>query len=499
MDDVVTKKRKSACLDADNTAGLDFLKQYAPGNACLGILYKDGSFENIRNLNLAAFRARCPLFALAFERTANGMKYHIEGCTQAQVTSFLRYIYTGNYIEQEDAQFERCSSLLLHAQMSKMAADYDQGELRSEAYVNIVEECEFSCSLPIAPIDLCDTIRYIYKYLASDQRLIETIVHYCVECFLYHKLGEDATFKQVAYDLREFLRDLSRINIARNFQDEAAMDIIRLPTKTNENRKALDDYLISLWGDDDDGEPQGQPPPIYRPFKLPARPRTRHNMFDSGPKRESDCVVESSDDEGYTVIRRSKRRKPSAELSYDACSEAEIAAGGGHNASDNDASAMKGSFSTATLKNLISELEHDKLREGSRLSGEQRTWTDMGKPVSLCMRSKPVPESKPVLQQQEVTAPGPSDLPQLGPSMRGSFSTANWIRVKAPDTPTSTSTQVPQPITPPNCPSSRQSKQDMRTWKATEILGRPPTHFPDSDNPLSDSEWFMVHAAEESP
>jgi len=104
-------------------------------------------------------------------------------------------------------------------------------ELSSQAYVNILRQCEFGCSSADKPIDLCAAIRFSYDHLGASPQVTDSIVHYCVSCFLSHQLGEDAEFKQLAYDLRPFHQDLAKVCRGRGFDDESAMAIIRMPYK----------------------------------------------------------------------------------------------------------------------------------------------------------------------------------------------------------------------------------------------------------------------------
>jgi hypothetical protein len=142
----------------------------------------------------------------------------IEASSKAAVTSFLRYLYTGSYLTSEE-QDSACS-LLRHAEVYKLARDYNVPELQTQAYLRFLMDIEYSCSFPNPPLELCEAIRFIYNHLAGEQQLIDNLVNYTVSSFHYHGLGKDDDFRQVAYDIPEFHTALGQTSLSRDFLDE---------------------------------------------------------------------------------------------------------------------------------------------------------------------------------------------------------------------------------------------------------------------------------------
>lgn len=197
-------------------ANLDFLQNFPPGNATLMIITPDGTSSTIYNLDTDIIGQRCPLLELSFETDINNVpKANIEANSQEIVVRFLRFLYQGSYLD-----YDELCSMLLHAELCRLADRYEVPELQVSAHGNIIRETELSCSQPTPPIDLCPSIRFIYEHLSNHKQLIDTILNYCVFCFLYHGLGANKEFRQVAFELQPFHQDLCRTNFKRGFEDE---------------------------------------------------------------------------------------------------------------------------------------------------------------------------------------------------------------------------------------------------------------------------------------
>lgn len=195
-------------------ADLDFLEAFPRGNATITVILPDSTVSRINHVSPTTISEKCPLLYYAFDSSAYGeQQASIEASSVAIVTSFLRYLYTGNYLTC-DEESGPCS-LLKHVQIYKMARDFDIPELEVAAHVNFLRETETSCSIPTQPADLCDAIRFIYNHLASQQPLLDTLLNYCVSSFSYHGLGADANFRQVAFEVPEFHRALCQTRYVR--------------------------------------------------------------------------------------------------------------------------------------------------------------------------------------------------------------------------------------------------------------------------------------------
>lgn len=199
---------------------LDFLEMSESGDATLVVNVADGTVTTIDNVDLDIISQRCPLLAYSFERRDSGNpKSWIDASSRTLVICFLRFLYVGDYSVLNGGTHEP-SSLLLHAQLCQLAHTYEVPELQTMAHANMIRDTELSCSRPSPPDDLCEAIRFIYKNLSNHKGMIDTILHYCASCFLYHRLATNETFRNLAYELHSFHQDLCRTNFKRKFKDD---------------------------------------------------------------------------------------------------------------------------------------------------------------------------------------------------------------------------------------------------------------------------------------
>jgi hypothetical protein len=203
----------------------DFGGDYGAGNATLKVVLADGNVHHISD-RISPYRLldACPLLFHAFEYGSQSrLQASIEAPSRAAVISLLRYCYTGSYL-YPGAEYAPIL-LLPHAEMYKMAEDFDVPELQLLAHGNFSVQIDCACSLPMPPQDLLETIRYVYLHFASPQScqqqgLTHSLLNYCISNFLYHKLGDSVEFLEVARQIPEFRQDLCRTNMERNFQDD---------------------------------------------------------------------------------------------------------------------------------------------------------------------------------------------------------------------------------------------------------------------------------------
>ncbi|KAF3036163.1 hypothetical protein E8E12_003433 [Didymella heteroderae] len=208
--------------------------EYGASDAIVKAVLPGGKVIHISNaISPSKFLDSCPLLYHAFEYNAQcRLQASIEASSEIAVISLVRYCYTGSYLASEP---DGDSILLLqHAETYKIAEDFDVPELQAIAHGNFSCQIEYACCLPEHPKDLLDTIRFIYRHFASDEarrthNLVDTLLNYCVAVYLYHKLGESLDFLTAVHEIPAFRQDLCRTNIARNFEDDCAAEIIRLP------------------------------------------------------------------------------------------------------------------------------------------------------------------------------------------------------------------------------------------------------------------------------
>jgi hypothetical protein len=208
---------------------LTFLDQlgghYGDNNGTLKAVDSEGYVCHISD-RISPFRLldNCPLLYHAFEYGYQGrLQANIEAPSRAAAVALLRYCYTGSYLSPGSEYAPVL--LLLHAQVYKLAEDFDVPELQLLAHGDFSVQVDCACSLPTPPGDLLDTIRYVYAHFATPQArqqqgLVHTLLNYCVSVFQYHKLGESVEFLEVVREVPEFRQDLCRTNMERNFQDE---------------------------------------------------------------------------------------------------------------------------------------------------------------------------------------------------------------------------------------------------------------------------------------
>ncbi|KAJ4382011.1 hypothetical protein N0V86_002337 [Didymella sp. IMI 355093] len=209
--------------------------EYGTSDAILKAVLPGGKVIHIsNNVSPSKFLDTCPLLYYAFEYNAQSRLHaNIEASSDTAVISLARYCYTGSYLADEP---DGDSVLLLqHAETYKIAEDFDVPELQIMAHGNFSCQIEYACCLPKHPKDLLDTIRFIYRHFASDEarrnhNLVDTLLNYCVAVYLYHKLGESLEFLTAVHEIPAFRQDLCRTNIVRNFEDDCAAEIIRLPS-----------------------------------------------------------------------------------------------------------------------------------------------------------------------------------------------------------------------------------------------------------------------------
>ncbi|KAF2644839.1 hypothetical protein P280DRAFT_181301 [Massarina eburnea CBS 473.64] len=217
--------------------------------ASLIVLLPDNSVSQIKNVSPFAVLDKCPLLYHSFEFGANSIRQaNIKATSTSAVLSLLRYLYSGDYVTESEPD-----SLFKHAEAFKIAQDYNVPELEAAAYLKFSEATEYACSTTTPPPGLCDTVRFLYKHLASsesrqEQSIIDILLHYCLVIFDYQGLAKNPDFRQVIFDLPAFHKDLCRQSMQRNFQDVGASDLVRLPA-SYETSHSMDSLHKNALGD----------------------------------------------------------------------------------------------------------------------------------------------------------------------------------------------------------------------------------------------------------
>ncbi|KAK1067859.1 hypothetical protein LTR74_006136 [Friedmanniomyces endolithicus] len=323
-------------LESAPTTERSFLEWYPMGNATLTFPGHDGELQTIGGIPPWVIESRCPLLGMAFEESRSGPHLHLEALSPRAALPLLRYLYTGSYAMTSaagDYFRDVPTSVLLHCELYRLADIYELPELQSEAYLNVFRQCEFGCSSPEKPIDLCAAIRFIYEHLQEHEQIIDAIVNYCVSCFQRHHLGDDEHFKELAYTIRPFHQALCRNSMGREFADETAAAIIRLPFRAYRPEKYAsredpdllhDDVPYHIHGNDDDAAP------------------SRKRQYESTPdtSRKSALTLALRQRATTSVPGLEQCAAPSAEPEIHSQTKHELAAGDGdqkaHQSSDED-------------------------------------------------------------------------------------------------------------------------------------------------------------------
>ncbi|KAG9950481.1 hypothetical protein KCU85_g3530, partial [Aureobasidium melanogenum] len=236
--------------EAQTMDDMAFLAQCAEGgNATLTI--RDTQTQETRvlkNLDLATIELVAPVLAFSFEESRSGPKYTIEDVSPTAAISMLRHIYTCENYVPDDCLHDQMSALL-HIEIFHLASTYDISSLKTMVKARMFLELELSTSYPGPPKDLCKALAYAYEHLPNENDITKTLAHYCITCFLQHRLNEDELFTTFHYNCRPFQRDLVLILRENSFEDDCAPSLIQLPVKTSD--------IPTRWPAVLDADPQG--------------------------------------------------------------------------------------------------------------------------------------------------------------------------------------------------------------------------------------------------
>ncbi|TLD37675.1 hypothetical protein E2P81_ATG04487 [Venturia nashicola] len=291
------------------TSNLDFLDYAVETEAALTVFVPgtEASFT-FKNLDHDAITQSCPLLAYAFEDHGRGLHHSIGASSIELIARFLRFLHSGDYITFDNFGQEEPCSLLLHAELCRLGDLFDINTLKVQAHYNVIRTTEMACSSPRPPEDLVPTIRFIYEHLNDGYgKIIDTVLHYCVSCFVQHGLGHDEGFKRLAFEVRQFHTDLCRTNFKRGFEDEGASDIIQLRTKEVSRSEqlrieqtALGDFLYFVHSDTPVATPRFGPIPESREPSYAMVIRPRHTT--GRAKVEDSDSGSDSEVDGFSLV-----------------------------------------------------------------------------------------------------------------------------------------------------------------------------------------------------
>ncbi|KAF2280066.1 uncharacterized protein EI97DRAFT_390848 [Westerdykella ornata] len=293
--------------------------------ATLIVFLPDGTSKRITNLPAGLIRCTCPVLAEALSDGPQGRRQAgIDVRSEDIVHGLMRYLQWGDYLTPAERD-QASPSLLKHAEMSKVAQDFDLPRLRVAARMHFFSNTELACCVPCPPADLCETIRFLYRYPTAGPELLDCLLNYCVSCFAYHDLGANAGFRQVAYEIPEFHRALVQTSFKRGLIDEGASAIMQLPVCENtplsveiETRDLQSEHYAHGWYDtepdrldstDTDGDAFGSLRTKRRKtltqsdFNFALVRRFKKDGAGQGAGVYSDSDL-SSAEEGFTLVHR---------------------------------------------------------------------------------------------------------------------------------------------------------------------------------------------------
>ena len=179
-----------------------------PGDAILILRNPNNERFEFTNLNLDHLAEVCPLFAFSFEDGPHGKKRLVLSSVSVELMSrFLRYLHTKTYQCLDEQGEEWPCSLLMHCQLHHYGELYSVPGLSQESWYNIAMYSQSACSYRDPIPDMVDSLRYLYANMKDSQVAQEAILHYCVSCFVYHRLGANEAFRQLLADSRELQQD----------------------------------------------------------------------------------------------------------------------------------------------------------------------------------------------------------------------------------------------------------------------------------------------------
>jgi hypothetical protein len=194
------------------------LDWYGDGDVVLTYFNSNEGLERVLGARRFMIQARSPALGQAIERSRSGFHLHLDALTSLTAEPFLQYLLTEQYslaASVEELSEDVPTSLLIHCQLYRLGDIYDMSSLRSLAYLNIIRQCEFGCSSPHKPVDLCAAIEYVYAEMPQSSNIIDTIVSYCVSCYFRHNLRGDTEFRRISHNFHPFQRDLCKNGMGR--------------------------------------------------------------------------------------------------------------------------------------------------------------------------------------------------------------------------------------------------------------------------------------------
>lgn len=204
------------------------------GNAVLRAYFLNGDVRIFKQLNQFDFLKHVPLVYHTFQY---GSKSQPQGelhqvASEDAVKILIGYARTGVY--PVDALTAPEPLLLLpHVHAYHLARNLDVKDLKDHARGALSITTSRAISFSEPPVDLVETVRFVYQYIADAQRheqhnLVSTLANYCFAALFTQGLDRNEDFIQALKDTPLFLQDLCKVNFERGFSEDCAQVIISL-------------------------------------------------------------------------------------------------------------------------------------------------------------------------------------------------------------------------------------------------------------------------------
>lgn len=207
---------------------LSFLQHATKGTFRVIVRTPEGKTMSLDSLDGAVLSKKCPAMLSTADYDGDDISYTFKNKSTDAVISLLRHIYLGNYTYCA-AALERPCSLHIHLQVLQLARLLDMAELQNSVHCYILEEIERFHETKAPVHELYEGIVFLYTELRDCKNTRDIIASYCVDRFAHFLLYEKEIFRQIAFESPLFHKDLQHANVSAGFENEAAMEIVRLP------------------------------------------------------------------------------------------------------------------------------------------------------------------------------------------------------------------------------------------------------------------------------
>lgn len=178
--------------------------------------------------------------------------------SKAQFVSLVRYIFRGEYtlthprLKTHDGQLDHdiFRSIRFHVDLALFAQKHEMARLFSQVKIKLLNELEYHCSQPYPPVDLVDTIPYIYDNIVDHADIIRRIAEYCVTNYERQCFDAREDFQELITENEDFNFQMRQAETKERIERGGSMPFLDIPLTKKAARERKLDAEIKL----DDGE-----------------------------------------------------------------------------------------------------------------------------------------------------------------------------------------------------------------------------------------------------